>query len=76
MRWQNFLRRLTMMLRMLLVLVAVVGLSLGGCKKKEPTPAETMDQMKQEAEKTADEAAPAAEEAAADAQEAVEEATK
>jgi len=65
-----------MMLRMLLVLVAVVGLSLGGCKKEEPTPASMMDQMKQDAEKAADEAAPAVEEAAADAQKAVEEAQK
>lgn len=58
-----------MMLRMLLVLVAVMGLSLGGCKKKEPTPAETMDQMKQDAEKAGDEAA-------ADVQKAAEEAQK
>ncbi|MHC4855866.1 MAG: hypothetical protein ACYS72_05625 [Planctomycetota bacterium] len=61
-----------MMLRMLLVLVAVAGLSVGGCKKEEPTPADTMDQMKQEAEKAAEEAQPAAEEAAADVKEAVE----
>lgn len=65
-----------MMLRMLLVLVAVAGLSVGGCKKEEPTPAGMMDQMKQDAEKAADEAAPAVEEAAADAQKAAEEATK
>lgn len=65
-----------MMLRMLLVLVAVAGLSLGGCKKEEPTPADTMDQLKQEAEKAAEEAQPAVEEAAADAQKAVEEAQK
>lgn len=61
-----------MMLRMLLVLVAVLGLSLGGCKKEEP--ASPLDQVKEEAEKAADEAAPAVEEAAADAQKAVEEA--
>lgn len=62
-----------MMLRMLLVLVAVAGLSLGGCKKEEPTPASTIDQMKQEAEKAAEETAPVAEEAVEDVKEAAEE---
>ena len=65
-----------MMLRMLLVLVAVAGLSLGGCKKEEPAPADMMDQMKQDAEKAVEEAAPAAEEAAADAEKAVEKAAE
>ena len=60
-----------MVLRMLLVLVAVVGLSVSGCKKKEPTIGDVVDQAKQDADKAADEAAPAAEEAAADAEEAV-----
>ena len=50
-----------MMLRMLLVLVAVAGLSLAGCKKKEPTIQDKMQEVKKEAEKTADEAKPAAE---------------
>lgn len=66
-----------MMLRMLLVLVAVLGLSLSGCKKEEPKPMEPMmDQMKQDAEKAVEEAAPAAEEAAKDAQEAAGEAAE
>ena len=45
-----------MMLRMLLVLVAVAGLSLGGCKKEEPTPQDVMDEMKQNADEMADDA--------------------
>jgi len=61
---------------MLLVLVAVAGLSLGGCKKKEPAPADMMNQMKQDAEKAGDETKSAAEKAAADAQKAAEEAQK
>lgn len=69
-----------MMLRMLLVLIAVLGLSLGGCKKEEPTPVETGTMMTEEAEKAVEEAAPAAEEAAKEAAEeaekAVDEATK
>ena len=66
-----------MVLRMLLVLVAVAGLSLGGCKKKEePTPAATMDQLKQDAKKAAEQAQPAAEEAAAEVQKAAEDAQK
>ena len=56
-----------MMLRMLLVLVAVAGLSLGGCQKKEPAaPAETTPAA-EEVEEAAEEAAPAAEEAAEEA---------
>jgi hypothetical protein len=61
-----------MMLRMLLVLVAVLGLTLGGCEKKEPTVGDVVDQAKEDAEKTADDAQPAAEEAAADAEKAAE----
>ncbi len=61
-----------MMLRMLLVLVAVLGLTLGGCEKKEPTVSDVVDQVKEDADKAADEAAPAVEEAAADAEKAAE----
>jgi hypothetical protein len=61
-----------MMLRMLLVLVAVVGLSVSGCSKKEPTVGDVVDQAKEDADKTADEAAPAAEEAAAAVEKAAE----
>ncbi|MDH4203720.1 MAG: hypothetical protein OEV87_12630 [Phycisphaerae bacterium] len=54
-----------MMLRMLLVLVAVAGLSMGGCKKQEPAaPAEEPAASEQVEE--------AADEAAADVKEAVE----
>ena len=60
-----------MMLRMLLVLVAVFGLTLGGCEKKEPTVGDVVDQAKEDADKTADEAQPAAEDAAADAEKAL-----
>ena len=60
-----------MMLRMLLVLVAVVGLSVSGCSKKEPTVGDVVDQAKEDADKTADEAQPAAEDAAADAEKAL-----
>jgi len=60
-----------MLLRMLLVWVAVVGLSVSGCSKKEPTIGDVVDQAKEDADKTADEAAPVAEEAAADAEKAV-----
>ncbi len=60
-----------MLLRMLLVCVAVVGLSVSGCSKKEPTIGDVVDQAKEDADKTADEAAPVADEAAADAEKAV-----
>ena len=60
-----------MILRMLLVLVAVLGLTLGGCEKKEPTVGDVIDQAKEDADKAADEAAPVAEEAAADAEKAL-----
>jgi len=56
---------------MLLVLVAVVGLSVSGCSKKEPTVGDVVDQAKEDADKTADEAQPAAEDAAADAEKAL-----
>ena len=71
-RKNNFLSGETiMMLRMLLVLVAVLGLTLGGCEKKEPTVGDVVDQAKEDADKTADEAQPAAEDAAADAEKAL-----
>ena len=60
-----------MMLRMLLVLVAVLGLTLGGCEKKEPTVGDVVDQTKEDADKAADDAQPAAEDAAADAEKAL-----
>ena len=65
-----------MMLRMLLVLVAVVGLSVSGCSKKEPTVGDMVKQAEKDADKAADEAAPVVEDAAADAEKAVEGATK
>ena len=61
-----------MLLRMLLVLVAVVGLSVSGCSKKEPTVGDVVDQAKEDADKAADEAAPAVEEAVKDAEKAAE----
>ena len=63
-----------MMLRMLLVLVAVLGLSLSGCSKKEPTVGDVVKQAEKDAEKAADEAQPAAEEAVEDAAAAAEKA--
>ena len=60
-----------MMLRMLLVLVAVFGLSVSGCSKKEPTVNDVVDQAQKDAEKAADEAEPVAEEAAKDAEKAL-----
>ena len=60
-----------MLLRMLLVLVAVVGLSVSGCSKKEPTIGDVVDQAKEDAEKTAEDAEPAGEEAAKDAEKAL-----
>lgn len=55
-----------MILRMLLVLVAVAGLSLSGCKKEEPTPQEVMDQMEQMADEMADDAKDMADDMAED----------
>jgi hypothetical protein len=50
---------------MLLILVALLGLSLGGCKKEEPAPpAEPMPGMMEENEEAVEEAAEEAEEAA------------
>ena len=60
-----------MVLRMLLVLVAVFGLTLAGCEKKDPTVGDVVDQAKEDADKTADDAQPAAEDAAADAEKAL-----
>lgn len=45
-----------MMLRMLLVLVAVAGLSLGGCQKKEPTAPTDTTPAVEEVEDAAEEA--------------------
>jgi hypothetical protein len=59
---------------MLLVLVAVAGLSLGGCSKKEeptPTPPAVPADVVEEAEEAVEEAQPAAEEAAKDAEKAL-----
>ena len=62
-----------MLLRMLLVLVAVVGLSVSGCEKKEPTtPPAEVPAVVEEATEAAEEAAPVVEEAAAEAEEAAE----
>lgn len=60
-----------MMLRILLVLVAAIGLTLGGCSKKEPTVGDVVKQAEKDAEATAEEAQPAAEEAAKDAEKAL-----
>ena len=65
-----------MMLRILLVLIIACAVGLGGCKKKEPTVPEQVDQIKQDAEKAAEEAKPAVEKAAEDAQKAAEGATR
>lgn len=46
-----------MMLRILLTIIIAGAVGLGGCKKKEPTVGEKMDQMKKEADKTADDMA-------------------
>ena len=40
----------------LLVLIAAVGLVMGGCKKKEKSPSDTVKDVKKEAAKTAEEA--------------------
>lgn len=61
-----------MMLRVVLAVLLLVTVGLGGCKKKEPTIGEQMDQMKKEAEKTADDMADEAEDAADEAKEALE----
>jgi len=55
-----------MILRMLLVLVAVAGLSLGGCKKEEPELNDVMDEMKEVAEDMADDAKDMADDMAED----------
>ena len=52
-----------MILRILLAIIIAGAVGLGGCKKKEPTVQEKMDQMKKEADKTADQAKDAADEA-------------
>ena len=65
-----------MLLRMLLVLVAVVGLSVSGCSKKEPTIGDVVDQAKEDAEKTADEAQPAVDDAVKDAEKVAEHPTE
>ena len=66
-----------MMLRVLLAVIIVCAVGLGGCKKKEPTVGEKMDQMKQDAEKAADDMADQAQdmadEAADEAQQAADE---
>lgn len=59
-----------MVLRILLAVIIAGAIGLGGCKKKEPTVGEKMDQMKKEADKTADDMADTAKEAADDAKEA------
>lgn len=59
-----------MMLRILLTIIIAGAVGLGGCKKKEPTVGEKMDQMKKEADKTADDMADQAKEAADDAKQA------
>ncbi|MCI0499393.1 MAG: hypothetical protein L0Y36_06910 [Planctomycetales bacterium] len=64
------------MLRILLAVVVVCAFGLGGCRKKEPTIGEQIDQVKQEAEQAAEEAPPAVEKAVEDAQKTAEEATK
>ncbi len=61
-----------MLLRILLVWVAVVGLSVSGCSKKEPTIGDVVKQAEKDAEAAAEEAAPAAEEAAAEVEKAAE----
>ena len=61
-----------MMLRILLVVIIAGAVGLGGCKKKEPTIGERVDQMKEDAEKAADEAQPAVEEAVKEAEKATE----
>ena len=65
-----------MLLRMLLVWVAVVGLSVSGCSKKEPTIGDVVDQAKEDADKAADEAQPAADDAAKDAEKTLGDLTK
>lgn len=62
-----------MMLRVLLIVMLFVAVGLGGCKKKEPTPTERMDQMKQDAEKTADDMQDEAEDMADEAKDAMDE---
>ena len=64
-----------MLLRLLLVLVAVAGLSLGGCKKEEP-PQNALDQMKQDADKMADDAADMADDMAKQAGDMADEAAE
>ncbi|MCE5187306.1 MAG: hypothetical protein LLF76_14400 [Planctomycetaceae bacterium] len=71
------------MMRVLLAVLVVAMFGLAGCQKKEPTAAERLDQVKQDAEKTADkaadtakDAADAAKDTAADAQKAAQDAAK
>ena len=64
-----------MLLRLLLVLVAVCGLTLGGCSKEEPQePAGGMDQMKQDAENMVDDTEDVAEDMADEAEDMADEA--
>ncbi|MBL7215947.1 MAG: hypothetical protein ISS71_09745 [Phycisphaerae bacterium] len=65
-----------MMLRILLIVMLFVAVGLGGCKKKEPTIGEKMDQMKEEAEKTADDMQDEAEDMADEAEDMADEAQK
>jgi gas vesicle protein len=61
------------MLRILLAIIIMGAVGLGGCKKKEPTLGERVDEMKEEVEKTADDIADEAEDVADDAQDMAEE---
>jgi len=64
-----------MMLRMLLILVALVGLSLGGCAKEEPaqTVVDTATEMAEDAEDAAEDMADEAEDMADEAEDAADE---
>lgn len=61
-----------MVLRMLLILVAAAGLSLAGCEKKEPAPAETGEAVVEEAKKVVEEAEPVVEKTVEEAVKAAE----
>ena len=65
-----------MMLRILLAVIIAGAVGLGGCKKKEPTVSEKMDQMKQEAEKAAADMVDDADDMADEAQDMAEEASE
>ena len=60
------------MMRLLLAVLVAAMLGFAGCEKKEPTAAERLDQLQQDAEKTTEQAQEEAKEATQEAEKTVE----